>query len=134
MESGAHGWTPSNEGTTEMPRPPVMNSGEPVLSKKMARLRRTARKSVPGGPYHVEGFQLPEQFDSSMETKREAVECETKQPGCGDQVVTSMHVFMAPDRLRVTLHPKPTFVYYTMAANSPAFGSQQTKELAEQPF
>ena len=27
----------------------------------MARLRRTARKSVPGGPYRVEGFRLPEQ-------------------------------------------------------------------------
>ncbi|KAL8135797.1 hypothetical protein AgCh_010419 [Apium graveolens] len=27
----------------------------------MTRLRRTARKSVPGGPYRVEGFQLPEQ-------------------------------------------------------------------------
>ncbi|KAL8119673.1 hypothetical protein AgCh_016967 [Apium graveolens] len=30
----------------------------------MARLRRTARKSVPGGPYRVEGFQLPEQVSS----------------------------------------------------------------------
>ncbi|KAL8103458.1 hypothetical protein AgCh_027878 [Apium graveolens] len=30
------------------------------LSKRMARLRRTARKSVPGGPYHVVGFQMPE--------------------------------------------------------------------------
>ncbi|KAL8111815.1 hypothetical protein AgCh_019494 [Apium graveolens] len=49
-----------NWGTTEKPPPPVMNSGEPVLSKKMARLRRTARKSVPGGPYHVEGFRLLE--------------------------------------------------------------------------
>ncbi|KAL8119390.1 hypothetical protein AgCh_016781 [Apium graveolens] len=27
----------------------------------MARLRRTARKSVPGGPYRVEGFRFPEQ-------------------------------------------------------------------------
>ena len=27
----------------------------------MARLRRTARKSVPGGPYRVEGFRLSEQ-------------------------------------------------------------------------
>ncbi|KAL8093650.1 hypothetical protein AgCh_035510 [Apium graveolens] len=27
----------------------------------MARLRRTARKSVPGGPYRGEGFRLPEQ-------------------------------------------------------------------------
>ncbi|KAL8136242.1 hypothetical protein AgCh_010734 [Apium graveolens] len=27
----------------------------------MVRLRRTARKSVPGGPYRVEGFQMPEQ-------------------------------------------------------------------------
>ncbi|KAL8090009.1 hypothetical protein AgCh_039463 [Apium graveolens] len=27
----------------------------------MARLRRTARKSVPGGPYHVVGFQMPGQ-------------------------------------------------------------------------
>ncbi|KAL8125803.1 hypothetical protein AgCh_013186 [Apium graveolens] len=35
------------------------------LSKKMARLRRTARKSVPGGPYRVEGFRLPEQDPSS---------------------------------------------------------------------
>ncbi|KAL8147586.1 hypothetical protein AgCh_005052 [Apium graveolens] len=35
------------------------------LSKKMVRLRRTARKSVPGGPYHVEGFRLPEQDPSS---------------------------------------------------------------------
>ncbi|KAL8119479.1 hypothetical protein AgCh_016849 [Apium graveolens] len=32
-----------------------------MLSKKMARLRHTARKSVPGGPYRVEGFRLPEQ-------------------------------------------------------------------------
>ncbi|XP_074343592.1 uncharacterized protein LOC141682795 isoform X3 [Apium graveolens] len=31
----------------------------------MVRLRRTARKSVPGGPYRVEGFQLPEQDPSS---------------------------------------------------------------------
>ncbi|KAL8157992.1 hypothetical protein AgCh_002628 [Apium graveolens] len=59
-KSGAHGWTPSNEGTTVKPPPPVMNSGEPVLSKKMVRLRGTARKSVPGGPYRFEGFQLPE--------------------------------------------------------------------------
>ncbi|KAL8109802.1 hypothetical protein AgCh_025771 [Apium graveolens] len=29
----------------------------------MVRLRCTARKSVPGGPYHVEGFQLPEQVE-----------------------------------------------------------------------
>ncbi|KAL8155995.1 hypothetical protein AgCh_001162 [Apium graveolens] len=27
----------------------------------MVRLRHTAPKSVPGGPYHVEGFRLPEQ-------------------------------------------------------------------------
>ncbi|KAL8117818.1 hypothetical protein AgCh_015644 [Apium graveolens] len=27
----------------------------------MTRLRRTARKSVPGGPHRVEGFRLPEQ-------------------------------------------------------------------------
>ena len=27
----------------------------------MARFRRTARKSVPGDPYHVEGFRLPDQ-------------------------------------------------------------------------
>ncbi|KAL8094304.1 hypothetical protein AgCh_035998 [Apium graveolens] len=32
----------------------------------MARLRRTARKSVPGGPYRVEGFQLPEQVVQVM--------------------------------------------------------------------
>ncbi|KAL8090395.1 hypothetical protein AgCh_039754 [Apium graveolens] len=32
-----------------------------MLSKKMVRLRLTARKSVPGGPYRVEGFRLPEQ-------------------------------------------------------------------------
>ncbi|KAL8132551.1 hypothetical protein AgCh_008149 [Apium graveolens] len=56
-----YGRIPSNEGTTVRPPPPVMNSGEPVLSKKMVRLRRTARKSVPGGPYRVEGFRLPEQ-------------------------------------------------------------------------
>ncbi|KAL8120809.1 hypothetical protein AgCh_017842 [Apium graveolens] len=31
------------------------------LSKKMARLRRTARKSVSGGLYRVEGFRFPEQ-------------------------------------------------------------------------
>ncbi|KAL8145736.1 hypothetical protein AgCh_003764 [Apium graveolens] len=30
----------------------------------MTRLRRTARKSVPGGPYRVEGFRLPEQGSS----------------------------------------------------------------------
>ncbi|KAL8092120.1 hypothetical protein AgCh_034421 [Apium graveolens] len=55
-----------NWGTTEKPPPLVMNFGEPVLSKKMARLRRTARKSVPGGPYGVEGFQLPEQIKDSI--------------------------------------------------------------------
>ena len=32
----------------------------------MARLRRTARKSVPGGPYRVEGFQLQEQVVQVM--------------------------------------------------------------------
>ena len=32
----------------------------------MARLRRTARKSVPGGPYRVEGFQFPEQVVQVM--------------------------------------------------------------------
>ncbi|KAL8134767.1 hypothetical protein AgCh_009689 [Apium graveolens] len=62
---GFCGWTPSNEDTTVKPPPPVMNSGELVLSKKMARLRRTARKSVPGGPYRIEGFRLPEQNPSS---------------------------------------------------------------------
>ncbi|KAL8113555.1 hypothetical protein AgCh_020762 [Apium graveolens] len=31
----------------------------------MAMLRRTARNSVPGGPYRVEGFRLPEQDPSS---------------------------------------------------------------------
>ncbi|KAL8147518.1 hypothetical protein AgCh_005007 [Apium graveolens] len=40
------------------------------LSKKMARLRRTARKSVPGGPYHVEGFRLPEQKINGKEIGR----------------------------------------------------------------
>ncbi|KAL8124972.1 hypothetical protein AgCh_012593 [Apium graveolens] len=64
-------WKPPNGGTTVKPLPPVMNSGEPVirsvrafrlgkgkLSKKMTRLWRTARKSVPGGPYRVEGLPV----------------------------------------------------------------------------
>ncbi|XP_074328405.1 uncharacterized protein LOC141666312 [Apium graveolens] len=32
----------------------------------MARLRRTACKSVPGGPYHVVGFQMPDQRRPSV--------------------------------------------------------------------
>ncbi|KAL8088734.1 hypothetical protein AgCh_038499 [Apium graveolens] len=37
------------------------NDGPIIFSKRMARLRRTARKSVPGGPYRVVGSQMPEQ-------------------------------------------------------------------------
>ncbi|XP_074373980.1 uncharacterized protein LOC141714356 [Apium graveolens] len=33
------------------------------LSKKMAKLRRTAHKSIPGGPYRVVGFQMPDHVD-----------------------------------------------------------------------
>ncbi|KAL8156662.1 hypothetical protein AgCh_001668 [Apium graveolens] len=48
------------------------------LSKNMARLWRTARKSVPGGPYRVEGFRLPEQVaiqyqQSKSSRRRKAV-------------------------------------------------------------
>ncbi|KAL8156465.1 hypothetical protein AgCh_001529 [Apium graveolens] len=32
----------------------------------MAMLRRTARNSVPGGPYRVEGFRLPEQVVANL--------------------------------------------------------------------
>ncbi|KAL8131848.1 hypothetical protein AgCh_007673 [Apium graveolens] len=64
------GWKPPNGGTPVKPPPPVMNSGEPVFNKKMDRLRRTARKSVPGGPYRVEGFRLAEQLSEGYKLFR----------------------------------------------------------------
>ncbi|KAL8122442.1 hypothetical protein AgCh_018969 [Apium graveolens] len=36
----------------------------------MARLRRTTRKSVPGGPYRIEDFRLPEQFSKALQQHR----------------------------------------------------------------
>ncbi|KAL8089228.1 hypothetical protein AgCh_038857 [Apium graveolens] len=53
---------PICERIGNVPQFPVgVDTAVAELSKKMARLRRTARKSVPGGPYRVEGFRLSEQ-------------------------------------------------------------------------
>ncbi|KAL8110327.1 hypothetical protein AgCh_026159 [Apium graveolens] len=49
-------------GERKLLSPELVQQTKEKLSKKMARLRRTARKSVPGGPYRIEGFRLLEQW------------------------------------------------------------------------
>ncbi|KAL8105916.1 hypothetical protein AgCh_029648 [Apium graveolens] len=44
------------------------------VNKKKVRLSHTARKSVPGGPYRIEGFRLPEQVEFLEELLEELLD------------------------------------------------------------